>query len=144
MTPTELSTALLAIKARVGLQADVFCSIDCKYLRQPVTLSVYAYGLTRGTTFRVEGSEFDEVLTAANAKWDEMQARFEGEKIESIALDIIRLTALHGVCTDAALRSDKYSDADLKQFGTRAVEKANEMAANGPFSIQAAEKANAA
>jgi hypothetical protein len=143
MNPLQIQAELRKLKSTMGPRADVYCGVEANYSK-PLSLSAYPSGLCNGTALRVEAHDWPELFILANEKWAERNAEFHARMVTEIALQIIRLTAEFGECTEAALRGDKYSQEDLLRWGTEASAKANEMASNGPFSIIPSAKANAA
>lgn len=146
MTPAELKAACKALAAMVAHpKAWVHASVS-----QDSRGSVAIY--TRGAcpdrgdvsafTIRVEGTDWAAMFADAEAKWRVESEKRNGRLVEEMALEIIRLTAEFGQCSDAALRA-KYGPL-VATLSDAAVSRANEMAANGPFSVVRLAAANAA
>jgi hypothetical protein len=141
MTPLEIKTELRAFQAEVGPKAEVFANIEIRY-SHVISVSVYPEGICKGSSCRVEGDDWREAIDKIKVAWAESAERFHRRMVSELALEIIRITSELGTCTDASLRGDKWSRADVERYGAEACVKANEMASNGPFSIQPASIAN--
>jgi hypothetical protein len=148
MNILEVNKACKALSEKAGKKADVFFACGTH-----VSASLYTNGI--GTTNRddisafsvtVMGSECDfdaeKMLTSLEAKWQGEIEKRGVRIVEEMALEIIRLTAEFGSCTDAGLRA-KYGE-QVALYAADAVSRANEMASNGPFSIETVARSNAA
>lgn len=145
MTPKEIQAECQAVRAEIGRKADVYCSVQVDDYRQCVlTFAVYPDGVTKGRAFVAEADDWQPLFQEARRLWGERQKEFHERIVIEMGLEIIRLTSLYGACTDAQLRGDKYSVEDVMRYGKEAIEKANSMAANGPFAIIEGDRANAA
>lgn len=144
MTPKEFKVAITALAKEIGPRAELWASIGIEG-DHPLTASVYPTGMcgSAGCAFRVEADDFDELIVTLRTKWAEHKDRYHAEMVRKMALEIIRLTAEHGECTDAALRA-VFNPGDVAFFGPDAIADANKIASNGPFSITAVKGANAA
>lgn len=144
MTPTEAKRELQDLSRRIGPQADMFVGI-CKYHSEALDASVYPQGIGggRSAAFIVRANDWPELIAALNAKWDEFKDVHQARVVKDMALEVIRITAEFGQCSDAALR-EKFSAEEVARYGADACAKADEMAANGPFSIVTVGAANAA
>lgn len=142
-TPKELQDRLAQFRKTVGPQSDVYLDI-CHEREQPIGLSVYANGVGSGLAFRISADDWDHAFAQAAEKWAECSERVVGEKIEKMALEIIRVTGRKGECGGADLRTAKFTQADIDLYGSLACAKADAMANNGPFSIASEARANAA
>lgn len=147
MNILEIHKASTELAAKVGENADVFFSCG-----QYVQATLYTKGCGSSTndisafSVSVQGNEFDfdseKMLQGLEAKWQTEAEKRGGRIVEEMALEIIRLTAEFGSCTDASLRA-KYG-GHVAKFADLAVSRANEMASNGPFSIETVARSNAA
>lgn len=153
MNALEARAEAKKFSKEMGPQGDCYISLnfnDWSEDRKALNLSAYADGHGRlggqpqGITFSVEGDSFEELFANARAMWAERQAEFIGKKIRRMALDIIRMTADLGTCTDAGLRAEGHTAEDIARYGADAMKDADTIAANGPFKITVMEKANAA
>lgn len=92
-----------------------------------------------GTLKSVVGCRADDLATLVErmqAQWTEFNAGYRAERVKALALDIIKITAEHGRCTEAALRLASYKADEIADIGDEAATMADAMAANGPFSIE--------
>ena len=149
MAPTEAAQALEDLRREVGEKADAHMS-----LRLPVRLygemkplpalrvSLYPRGTLGKWTVEAGGDTFGEALGNARAAWIEARDGNEGQLIRDMALQIIRITADLGECTDAALRQH-FEARDVERLGERACAEANDIAGRGPFAIVETSGANA-
>lgn len=144
MTPHEIVTAIKALEQKVGPKSQVYVSLRACGL----SASLYSKGICQerddvsAIGVNADGSDFAEILTALEANWLAAKAGRNERIIEKMALEIIRLTAEFGQCTDAALRAE--FGADVADLSGLATVKANEMAQNGPFEVVVMRSANAA
>ena len=144
MTPVEASEKLRAFLKAIGPNADAGLSVTGKrYSTAALSFTLWPDGVCKETAFSVEADTFDELFALAEAAWAKRQADYRAKIIRSMALEIIRLTADHGECTDAALRAT-FSVEEVARFGKEAVKDANAIASNGPFAIAIMKGANAA
>lgn len=145
MTPTEARAAFLAFEREVGPNADVMMSFNRHSdSTRALHVSVYPSGIAKDDlSFRVDADDWDELLAAVRAKWDEHKDRHRSQTIRKMALEIIRITADLGECTDAALR-DRFNAGEIRAYGKDACADANTIAGKGPFTIKAMKGANAA
>lgn len=105
-------------------------------------VSIYPQGFGHPSeTFKF--TSFEDVLEEITNWWAEREASVHAVVITKMALAIIKYTYETGQCTDSALRLE-FSDYDVETFGARAIEMANTMATNGPFTITKTDLANAA
>ena len=146
MTPNELRTACIELAAKVGHpKAYVSANISCE---SSGYVSIYTRGICaeRGdvSAFSVSasGADWPAMFADAEAKWRVESEKRNGRLVEEMAIEIIRLTAEFGQSSDAALRA-KYGPL-VATLSDAAVSRANEMAANGPFSVVRLAAANAA
>jgi hypothetical protein len=142
MTPLQVKGELLAFQGVMGPKAEIFASIDLRYSKT-ISISGYPQGICKSCAFRIEADDWPEAIDLAKAEWAKSAERFQLRMVAEMALEIIKVTADLGQCTDAALCGEKWTREDVARYGAEACVKANEMAANGPFSIAPADKANA-
>lgn len=144
MTPKEVQAAGWALAKEVGGEGAVYAAISRYKDDKPCEVDLYAEGLGHGRTFAVNADTWLEAFSMAHEKWAEVKERTVAGKIESMALEIIRVTAIKGTCQGADLRTAKFTQDDITRYGSMACAKADAMANNGPFSIAPEAKANAA
>jgi hypothetical protein len=147
MTPQEIFKAVRELREELGPRAVVDLYIggdDDSQIDKPISAYCRPLGFGTGLPAISEYvSDWAEGIAVIRARWAEMSERAHADIIKKMALAIIRITAEQGECTDAALRAE-FDPADCERFGDTACEKANEMAANGPFSVRRLVGANAA
>lgn len=143
--PADIKAAFKALADEIGPRCWSSVGIDVDGHAMLIA-TIWPDGISTRTnarhTISVKADTWSDLLEAARAAWAESADLHAANMIKAIALSIIALTAEHRCCTDAALRV-AHERADIKRYGERAVALANEMAANGPFSIVATEGANA-
>ena len=146
MTPQEAATAFRAFEKSLGDKADVYVSLNLGRWNNEAALyvSVKPSGILSDEEFTIYAESFADLLAKATAKWAEFKDEHRARRVREMAIEIIRITAEHGVCTDAALRAGKFSDSEVTDLGPDACVDATEIASNGPFSITPLAKANAA
>lgn len=139
----EIQKACRELAGKIGPKAEVSLRLNGYSL----TGSIYTKGICGDRddveAFQIYTSDFDtfeETLAYLEKEYASEAEKRAGRIIEKMALEIIRITAEFGSCTDASLRSE-FGPAVAK-YADLAVSKANEMAANGPFSIVAVAGAN--
>lgn len=142
MTPLQVKTELLAFQKDMGPKAEIYASIDLRY-NACIVISGYPQGICKSAAFRIEANEWREAIDLAKAEWIKSAEHFRIRMVKEMALEIIKITDELGQCTDAAICGEKWTREDVARYGAEACAKANEMAANGPFSISPADKANA-
>lgn len=143
MTPKEIQAEIIQVMKDVGPRSRLFVSINEYSSEGSIYAALYPDGMTRDSAFSIYADEWAEMFVAVRARWAAMSAEYRKKTIRKIALEIIRRTAEEGVCTDAALRGE-FTDSEVETFGAEAVEDANQIASNGPFSITKLAGANAA
>lgn len=139
LTGPQLRAALDVLSAMIGPQAEVYVSMSSgKYAgKECWNLSVYPDGMIgKGAAFSLEGTVLRDMIAIASDKWEELAEAHVTRTISAMALEIIRLTDEHGEATDAALRSAGYEGSTVARYGTRAAERATEMAGRGPFTLK--------
>ena len=144
MTPKEIRAAGLAFAREIGPRADIYISVNSSGWEKALGAAVYPTGVGHDAAIRVEADDWAELFDVLRAKWSECSERRHRETVRTMALEIIRLTADQGECTDAALRAGEFDAADVARYAAEAVADANAIASNGPFAIVPAAKANAA
>lgn len=140
MTPKEIQATTRALQEEIGSKAEVSPSIVSH--GQPCRIGIWPFGLTGEGCFFLSADDWPELFAKAHAEWAGKAAAYNAELIERMALAIISITARTGWCSEGALRAD-FDSAEIKRCGAAAVEKANAMAANGPFSIELTANSNA-
>jgi len=144
MNVDQIQDRLQSLSKRLGRKAY----IDFTIRPGGVNACVYTQGIGARAddplAFRVgvAGSDPAAVLADLEASWLAEATKRQGRVVEDMALEIIRLTAELGECTDAGLRM-RFGDA-VATFADVAAARATEMAANGPFSVRRVAAANAA
>jgi hypothetical protein len=135
LTVREARKALDALRVQIGPNAEVYVSIvTAKHRHHGLSAQLYPSGIMGKVSLFVTGDTLRELVTACQEKWAEHVDLHATNIRREMALAIIAITADLGECTDAALRA-KFDAEDVARHGDAAVEQANAMAANGPFSI---------
>lgn len=143
MTPREFSKACDGLIRMIGPRAEIWTSI-LRGSKGSLQSSVYTNWPHGDPAFRIEADSFADLFPQIEAKWVAYKETHRAKTIRRLALEIIRITAELGECTDAALRGVYgFSDADVTELGSQACEDANVIAGNGPFKIVANGGANA-
>lgn len=143
MTPQEIQAEMLKVMKEVGPHARLFVSINGYPRDGSIHVSLYPEGMAKDSAFTFYANDWAEVFSETRARWAVDAAKHRKKAVRKIALAIIRRTAEEGVCTDAALRGE-FADEEINTLGAEAVEDANRIASNGPFSITKLAGANAA
>lgn len=133
-TIPNLKELFAPVKAMLPERADVYISVY-PMRRMPLTLSVYPEGIIKRRRVEVEGDTWEGLFAAIQERWAEAFGEHERQLIRKMALDIIRITAEMGACSDAALRAGEFSHEEVARYGERACADANEIAGKGPFTI---------
>lgn len=145
MTPLEILNEAKLFQREVGPKAELFPAINMSGWGEcPLRASLYANGMMKELTFSVDANGWVELFARLRAKWSEFQDEHRARSIRKMSLEIIRLTADLGACTDGALRQAGFEQGEIDAYGSEACADADAIAANGPFSIQARRGANAA
>lgn len=145
MQATAVATEIKAFAAGVGPKSYISVSVGKgEYGDMRPSCAVYPSGIGRGDSFRGSGETWEEAIADARAKWSENADSFLSQLIQKMALAVITITATTGECTDAGLRLHGFDQLDIDCHGERAAERANDMAATGPFSIRRIACANEA
>jgi hypothetical protein len=135
LTLTEATEAFRALEAEIGSQARVFCGLNRHGIKSGlIDAAIYPDDIIGKTCLRVAADNWRDLLAASREVWAEHAELHAANVVREMAIAIIALTADLGECTDAALRA-KFDGADIARYGERAVEQANAIASNGPFSI---------
>lgn len=144
MTPIEIRDAARALAKEIGEKARVYPSIDLNTdSNHALRGSIYTNWPVGDPEVRVEADSWDELFTLLRERWEAHKEEHCRRVIRKMALEIIRVTAERGVCTDADLRIT-FTNAEVERLGADACSDANEIASNGPFEISRIEGANAA
>lgn len=146
MKPAEIRTALHELKKEVGIKANISLHIDGDHERgEPVYIGLYPFGVCNGADgyLSARAADFAEAIATLRKDWEAFRDKHRQTWLQKMALAIIKITADQGECTDAALRQD-FDAGMLASMGAEACELANQMAANGPFTIKENRGANAA
>ena len=143
MTPTEIRETAKTFANEIGPDATILISIHIRATKLLFAM-ICPDGVGRDSALCVSADEWPELFTTLRAKWAERADEYRRKTIRKLALEIIRITAEQGECTDAALRGVSFSATDVARYGAEAVADANAIASNGPFAIVAAAKENAA
>lgn len=147
MTPKEYAVAIYEFQAEIGSRAHIWTRAGYGQYgsrEDALAASVYTNWPGNDRVFEVKANEFDDLLNKVKEKWQSYKAEHRARTIRSMALEIIRITAEHGECTDAALRAGTFSDAEVTELGPEACEDADKIAGGGPFKIKPIAIANAA
>ena len=146
MNATEAHKAMLTLKDAIGKNATVYIHMGVYSYKteKPLTVILNPSSALEDDRISFQAADFDEAVETANIKWAEYSEKHGLRMVREMALAIIRITAEQGECTNAALRSDKFSNEDVIKFGERACIDATKIANNGPFSIVTLAGANAA
>lgn len=138
MTPKQFQKAKSDLEKSIGPDALVTAGVNDAYWgdRPPLRCSVYPHGICKAMAFSVDADTFAELDELVRAKWAEHAVVYRQQITRKMALEIIRLTADQGHCTDAALRQ-VFSSAEVAMYSADAVADANEIADKGPFAIVA-------
>ena len=142
----EIIDGCNTLAEKVGPKAEVNVDVsNCQGLHG----SLYTKGIASNrddvAAFSVyihNADGYAALLVGLEREWLRERDKRAGRITEQVALEIIRVTAEFGECTDAALRA-KFGP-NFTEYADAAIERANEMAANGPFSIVEMRGANAA
>lgn len=147
MTLDEIRKALTDFENEVGPRCEISLSVSSLKRRfgngQALYAGIYPEGVGRNLAVGVWGGDWAELFANIRAEWDKRKAEHRAKTVRKMALEIIRLTAEFGECTDAALRGE-FSPEDVEFYGAEAVKDADEIAGNGPFAITLMPQSNAA
>lgn len=141
-TISELSEALRAFREEMGSKAHVSISLSAgEYASLRVLCIAYPKGVVQDEQLAAQGDTWMAAIEAARAEWEKRSEARAENTTKALALAIIRLTAEHGSCTDAALRPE-FDMNDIARFGEAAVSMANDMSRLAPFAIVTAAGSN--
>jgi len=134
LTLTEARERMKALRATVGPKADVYCRLNEG--GELITVTVCPFGIVGqgGATLHGKGNTLREAFDAAEAEWAARRSTYVAATIKKMALAIIEITQDIGECSTAALRAT-FSPDEIEAHSADALNLANEMAGNGPFSI---------
>lgn len=140
MTPVEYFDAINVFAKTIGPEAEIFTSIsnNRRYGKDHdgvISAAIYTRGIA-ASRFAIEifADDFETVLARAKDRWAEHAAEHRRQTVRKMALEIIRITADIGACSEAALRIT-FSAEHIALYGAEACADANEMAGKGPFAI---------
>lgn len=139
MTNIEIQEALAKIAAPFGKDATSRVFLEAGDNRKKdgkFHASVWFYVKTQFKTFDVTGNTIEEAVTALRIEAESRHVGMASEIIRQMAMAIINATADTGSCNNAALRVAGFSDHDISLHGSAACAEANQIASNGPFSIE--------
>ena len=136
MTPQQFKTAIQALAKEIGPNADIYASISIGG-SEAMSASIYPQGIGSRDSGRVSvrSDDFADLFEQLRTTWDEHKESHAKTTIRTMALEIIRITAEHGSCSDAALRGSKFSADEISRYGVKACIEADTMAGKGPFDI---------
>lgn len=144
MTPAAIRQAMNELAEEIGPHAELFLSIN-RYGAEALSGGIYPEGIGHGEMVGfVKADDWPELFEALRVAWSAYAGDFKRATIRKMALAVIQITADTKTCTDAALRGAGFDQSMIDRFGDEACAMANEMAANGPFSIEPTVGANAA
>lgn len=146
MNPKDIQSALEEIRASAGPRADVYASINTYGSKPPLGADLYPKGIVGkdGARISVNADDWTDLLDKLRKAWADHKDAHRAQQIKDMAIEIIRITADQGQCSDQALRAGKFSAVEVKDLGEEACAYATQIAANGPFTIIATRGANAA
>ena len=143
MTPKEFKSAIEAFVPKLGERGKVYVSIHYG-VEGALEAGVYTNWPMGDPCFRAHADTFSDLFPLICDRWEAYKDAHRTKTIRKLALEIIRITAEFGECTDAHLRGVySFSAKDVTELGTLACADANAIAGNGPFSIVANGGANA-
>lgn len=146
LTLTEAREALNALQREIGAKCYIHAGLNMKRRRGErhgpnLYAQIYPQDMLGKVSLAASGDTWAALVADCRRAWEEHSDTHAANTIRDMALAIIRITADLGECTNAALRAE-FDTADVARFGERACAKANEMAANGLFSIVSLAGAN--
>lgn len=135
MTPLEIQAEAEKFRLEIGEHAWLSVGIGSRGMAEkPCTATLYADGITKDRTLGVDAVDWPDLFVVLRATWSSRQVEIRHKTIRKMAMEVIRLTAEFGECTDAALRQTFRAD-EIKRYAADAIKDANDMAVNGPFDI---------
>jgi hypothetical protein len=138
MTPKEIVAERLRCMKVIGGRADIFIHIG-RSVEQPLSAMCYLNGIVHSDDrrFGVDAVEWDELFEKLMDRWREYESKYLAETVRKMALEIIKITAERGECTEAALRACcDFTPDQVDSMLDRAIDDANKIAANGPFTVR--------
>lgn len=135
MIPSDILAGLKELTSEVGPNAlaTVYLAHG-DYMSAYSSASLHPEGTLGKVTLNVKFTQWSEIIPGLREAWEEHRELHASNKIKSMALAVIRLTAEQGECSDSALRCE-FSQQEIDRYGDRAAELATEMGGNGPFEI---------
>lgn len=144
MTEKEIKAALDALVEEFGEPgSDVLLSISSDQV-EFIYASFYPRGMCRNEYISVRGTTFKATLSLLRSKIEGGAVQREAETVQKLAIALIKITGVKGICTDADLRDrGDFTTGQIVKLGARAEVEAEKIAANGPFKITVQRGANA-
>lgn len=139
MTPTEIRNALAEI---AGQFSNGYAAASIPMSGPPLRLTIYPEGITKDRRVTVDAHDFAEGIAKLRTAVEAEREALDAEVVHRMALAIIEHADAEGGVTEAVLRLVA-SREQIARLKDRAVAKANEMAARGPFTIVETASANA-
>lgn len=141
MTPLEARAEFRAIAKEVGPKAEIYARLNtsrwAKHDAVSFSASLYPTGVGNGgAQIEATGESLADLVLGIRAAWAVREAAYVIEQTRKMALAVIRITFDQGECSDAAIRAEGFTDADLTRYGEAACEQANAMSERRPFSIR--------
>lgn len=102
---------------------------------------VHPAGILKSEAFTVYADTWRDLVAAIRDENASREDLRRDHTIRSMALKVIELTSDLGECTDRALRAH-FPAKDVTLYAKDAADKANELAAGGPFSVLVTDGAN--
>lgn len=137
MSPKEIVAEMARIEQLLGgPPATVYVHVGRG--DHPLSATCYMSGIASRDErrFGAVAHEWDELFENIKIAWRSYEATYVFETVRKIALEIIKITAERGECSEAAIRACRdLSPEQIDAFIDRAVDDANAIASNGPFSV---------
>ena len=135
MTARDLGAHIRALESLMGGTPAAIYS-ECRSGK--ATLSLYPNGITGSGDVRhhVYAPTWPEAFAAARAWIANHATVHRDNRIRAMALAIIDLTDQHGRCDRAMLVRRQFSGAEVDDLKVAACQRASEMSANSPFSVE--------
>lgn len=131
---TEAMTAKDLIEHEEALKAAFPAGGIClSFIYSGPYVSFCAGGMQRET---ITGETWPEVITKAREWIANHGVVHRDNRIRAMALAIIDLTDQHGRCDRAMLTRREFSGAEVDDLKDAACQRASEMSANSPFSVE--------
>jgi len=141
-------TNKLAREVGPNAEVSMYFGSRVTYGDSSASISIYPEGLIRSDrdavvrVYAEENETAESLFRKARSQWEGHKATYAQQTVEEMALEIIRIQSLFGSCTDTALRPKFGSNVAL--YAKAAADKANQMAADGPFTVLMTSGANGA